>query len=158
MRSIIATFLAITVFNSAFAAEEETKSEEPDSLPHRQPAGKQKLKGAANVPKELLYTMDPIDVPIFKDGKHQGYLGITVSWQAKDEESRDKIKRDEPRLRDMIITDMHAALYLLWKPGELPKKAQVEKRLMTSSEKIMGPDVIEKIHTRDFYVKKKAGR
>ena len=158
MRSVIATFLASAVFNCAFAADEETKSEEPDSLPHRPPAGKQKVNAAAEVPQELLYTMDPIDVPIFKDGKHQGYLGITVSWQAKDEAGRDKIKYDEPRLRDMIITDMHAALYLLWKPGELPKKSQVEKRLMTSSEKIMGPGVIEKIHTRDFYVKKKAGR
>lgn len=157
MRSVIAIFLATIVFNSAFAADEEIKTEEPDSLPHRPPAGKQKIK-AADVPAELLYTMDPIDVPIFKYGKHQGYLGITVSWQAKDLESRDKIKRDEPRLRDMIITDMHAALYLLWKPGELPKKSQVEKRLMSSSEKIMGSDVIDKIYTRDFYVKKKAGR
>ena len=157
MRSVLATFLAITAFSSAFAADEEAKSEEPDSLPHRPPAGKQKVK-AADVPKELLYTMEPIDVPIFKDGKHQGYLGITVSWQARNEESRDKIKRDEPRLRDMIITDMHAALYLLWKPGELPKKSQVEKRLMASSEKIMGSDVIDKIYTHDFYVKKQAGR
>jgi flagellar basal body-associated protein FliL len=157
LRSVIAIFLATIVFNSAFAADEEIKTEEPDSLPHRPPAGKQKIK-AADVPAELLYTMDPIDVPIFKYGKHQGYLGITVSWQAKDLESRDKIKRDEPRLRDMIITDMHAALYLLWKPGELPKKSQVEKRLMSSSEKIMGLDVIDKIYTRDFYVKKKAGR
>ena len=57
--------------------------------------------------------MRPIDVPIFKDGTFQGYLGITVIWQATSPENAEKIKQAKPVLTDLVLTDLYGALYLL---------------------------------------------
>jgi len=155
LRSImVATLTSFTMLTSLSVSHAK---EDPPTLPHRDPAGRHGPSVGVDAPKELLHTLDPIDVPIFKDGRHQGYLGITVTVQAFDNKGIEQIKALEPRLRDMIITDMHSALYLLWEPNDLPSKKVVTKRLLTSAKKI-APDLIDKMYTRDFYVKRQSGR
>ncbi len=132
----------------------------PPTLPHRPPSGASSdlPAGIENISKDDFVKIKPIDIPIIKDGDLQGYLGITVVWQGKDKAAAEEIKAAMPRLRDLIITDLHGALYLLWRPGFLPDKAFVMKRLKLSADKVLKPGTVVGVFTEDFYVKKKAGK
>ncbi|SRR5258708_6053184 len=111
---------------------------------------KEPLQGAvqnmlkAKEPPSLQLALDPITLPLFKDGQTDRFLILEMSLVVAGPEGLQTATRLRPRIVDAFVLYLYALAQLSIEPG-LNDLDFVKERLLIVCERVTGPGVVRDI-------------
>ena len=104
------------------------------------------------VPTEQFLRLERFVVPLVHDGIVDGFSRIEVTLDIVDFDTRKDIERDVPKLRNAIISDLHALLPLR-RTGAVAGAQETDalkKRLMAIVERQVGPNKVKALYLEEY--------
>lgn len=140
--------IASLLFSAALMAED------PPNLPNRDPKGASPESPNPDVTSDHFVHLKPFDIPVLQDNSVKGYVGVTITFEAKTPEMAKELDAKMPIVRDRIIYNVYSIMYLLWQPGFTPDETSIKRYIEKSIEESLKEDLIQAIYLKDFYVRK----
>jgi flagellar basal body-associated protein FliL len=98
----------------------------------------------AKEPPSLELTLDPITLPMFKDGQPDRFLIMEMTLVVAGPDALLTVNRLKPRIVDAFLLYLHALSQLSIEPG-LSDLDFVKQRLLIVCERVTGPGVVRDI-------------
>jgi flagellar FliL protein len=105
----------------------------------------------------IFVTVEPITVPIIRDGQLSHHVQVDITLEVSNEEARALVVEEMPRLRDAFIAQLHALLPLRRGTEEGFRADYYKPRLMQVSERIVGPGQVQAILIQGIFENEQAG-
>lgn len=141
-------FIATFLFCASLMAED------PPNLPNRDPKGASPESPNPNITSDHFVHLKPFDIPVLQENSVKGYVGVTITFEAKTPEMAKELQAKMPVVRDRIIYNVYSILYLLWEPDFTPDEGSIKRYIEKSIEESLQADLIQAIYLKDFYVRK----
>ena len=129
-------------------------AENPPNLPNRDPKGASPESPNPSVTSDHFVHLKPFDIPVLQGDSVKGYVGVTITFEAKTSELAKILEEKMPVVRDRIIYNVYSIMYLLWQPGFTPDETSIKRYIEKSIEETLNEDLIQAIYLKDFYVRK----
>lgn len=142
------TLIAALLFSASLNAET------PPDLPNRDPKGAAPESPNPTISSDHFVSLKPFDIPVLQDNSVKGYVGVTITFEAKSPEMAKELEDKMPVVRDRIIYNIYSIMYLLWQPGFTPDEGSLKRYIEKSIEETLDEDLIQAIYLKDFYVRK----
>ena len=107
-------------------------------------------KSKAEVPNPIEHDLEPIIVPVIKNGKVMAYLRLTLKLVTKDKVAFQPFIGFLPRLRDAYFSDIFSAMCDQWLPYKDPVPATVLTRLQKITNSVIKTEEIV-VYITNFY-------
>jgi flagellar protein FliL len=105
-------------------------------------------------PQPIFVDLDPVTVPVIRDGQVIQHMTFVVVLQVGTEAERGLVTKSMRRLTDAYIKELHVLLArrFAWEDGDIVPL--VRKRLMAASERVMGPEAVEEVLVKGIQSRK----
>ncbi len=102
----------------------------------------------------IFVDLDPVTVPVIRDGRVIQHMTFVVVLQVETEEERGLVTKSMRRLTDAYIKELHVLLArrFVWDDGDIVPL--VRKRLMAASEQVMGPEAVKEVLVKGIQSRK----
>ncbi|MGH6953028.1 MAG: hypothetical protein ACREGL_02530 [Alphaproteobacteria bacterium] len=116
-----------------------------------EPAGEHAAVPEAGVQGTFFVPIHNLMVPVVRGDRIERHVALTVALEVEGEESRMKVMRALPRLRDALLADLYSYLRLIdfdREPSFLPA---VKTRLTAVANRTMGADTVRAVLVQYTY-------
>lgn len=95
-------------------------------------------------PKPVFIDMESISIPVFLTDKAPKQLYMTLRFEV-DMDKRETLQEKMPRVRDLILRDLHAFMPDHMRNRKSADLVVVKQRMMAATEKVVGPGIARNI-------------
>ncbi len=104
-------------------------------------AGSEQLRGP-NDENLMFVELDPITAPFIRDGRFAQYIVLTISLEVNDDDAKDMVRRNIPRIRDAFLSELHTLAAMRSPRQRLINLSRIKVRLMSGANRVLGRGVV----------------
>ena len=112
---------------------------------------KKEEKGPQLPPPPVFLKMDTLSVGVIRDGSIKEYVVLDITLEMRDEAAKSLAENKMPKLRDVYIAGLSEYFANLPSLKEGAKVPQIKRRLLSQSEKALGPGAVKDVLVQGIF-------